>query len=145
MDSDFKEIFNKILALPMEDRLDLVEFTYKQLRDDFFQFEPKVHGLGLVGLVLVSSAAANGTVTYSERCAVRRVLEIEGISLDDEDLRKFFEEGLKNQSFDVVISFAKKLEAEKRALLFTLVTAISACDGEIDEHEYDFLIDIITA
>ena len=138
MDIQLNELIEKIVNMSTEEKYRLMESCYMQIRDDFRGFDVSGDTRSLAAL-----AAVNGEVTYSERVAVRRVLALEGISMDDGELRRFFVNSMAHERFCKLSAFSRTLDDDKRAALFTFTAAICSCDNRIDEKEYDYLYHLV--
>lgn len=138
MDEKLNEILERIVNLSTEEKYDLIEQSYMEIRDDFRDFDDSGETPALAAL-----AAVNGEVTYSERMAVRRVLAMEGITMDDDQLKRFFMNSMAHERFCKLSSFSRRLDDDKRAALFTFTAAICSCDNRIDEKEYDYLYHLV--
>ena len=134
MSERLNELIETIVNLSTAEKYALIEDSYRQIRGDFRNFDDSGDTPALAAL-----AAVNGEVTYSERMAVRRVLAMEGIAMDDEQLKRFFITSMAHERFSKLAAFSKTLDDDKRAALFTFTAAICSCDNRIDEREYDYL------
>ena len=140
MEEELKEIINSLLELPLERKHDLIAECYKQIRDDFRAFNDQDGNTP----ALAALAAVNGEVTYSERIAVRKVLELEGVDMDDAALKSFFLHSAASDRFCKLARFSKTLDHDKRAALFTFTAAICSCDNHVDEKEYGYLYRLVS-
>ena len=138
MDTQLNELIEQILNMSIQEKHELMESCYMQIRDDFHDFDASGDTPALAAL-----AAVNGEVTYSERVAVRRVLALEGIEMDDAELRRFFMHSMAHERFCKLSAFSRTLDDDKRAALFTFAAAICSCDNRIDEKEYDYLYHLV--
>ncbi len=138
MNKQMDELIERIVNLSTDEKHELIADCYAQIRDDFYDFDKTGNTPALAAL-----AAVNGEVTYSERVAVRRVLAMEGISMDDDMLKRFFMNSMAHERFCKLAAFSKTLSDDKRAALFTFTAAICSCDNRIDEKEYSYLYHLV--
>lgn len=138
MENQIDELLEKVVNLSTEEKHELIADCYRQLREDFLNFDNSGSIPALAAL-----AAVNGEVTYSERVAVRKVLAMEGITMDDDELRQFFVTSMAQERFCKLAEFSKTLSVDKRAALFTFTAAICSCDNRIDEKEYNYLSKLV--
>ena len=145
MSNDFKEVLQRIVNMPFEDKIGLALTAIKNLAPELTKRFDKDKATILILTIFSTSVAADGKLTKEEFVLVKAFLSAAGAEIPDEKLVEMLADLSGNDAYTAINALSKGLSVDGQANLVSLVAAVCAIDDRINPSEVAFLSDIYNA